>query len=230
MWRTGFQGCTQSKTDKVGLASVLSVRVHTPRKNLAVRVEMDSDNEQRYQTVLHEVDYSVYRTCVARYQGSNGMNQESLNSDDLMDPSGEILTQLHNQQLLIVNSRRRNGLILYKLYHAEFAGPGAAVGGVFDLDCQWVLPVGNLSLLTPESTDERQRAYLIRRQWIRLTKQITDDPAPLQRAQKILTQFQQYFDTKTIAQIPDEAFALLVGVFPHTVRKVRHTDEPIELT
>lgn len=190
---------------------------------------MDSDNEQRYQTALHEVDSSVYRTCVARYQGSNGMKQESLNPEDSNDPSAEILAQLHDQQLLIVNSRRRNGLILYKRYHAEFAGPGAAVGGVFDLDCQRVLPVGNLSLLTPESTDERQRAYLIRRQWIRLTKQITDDPAPLQRAQKILTQFEQYFDTKTIAQISDEAFALLVGVFPHTIHKVRNTDEPLEL-
>lgn len=140
-----------------------------------------------------------------------------------------ILKQLHDQQLLVVNSRRRNGLILYKRFHAEFAGPGSAVGGSFDVDCQRVLPVGNLSLIDPETSDERQRAYLIRRQWVRLTKQITDNPVPLQRAQMILNQFEQYFDAKTIAQLPDEAFALLVGVLPETIRKVRDTADRVDI-
>jgi hypothetical protein len=140
-----------------------------------------------------------------------------------------ILKQLHDQQLLVVNSRRRNGLILYKQFHAEFAGPGSAVGGSFDADCQRVLPVGNLSLIDPETSDERQRAYLIRRQWVRLTKQITDNPVPLQRAQMILNQFEQYFDAKTIAQLPDEAFALLVGVLPETIRKVRDTADRVDI-
>lgn len=126
-----------------------------------------------------------------------------------------------NNELLIVNPRRRGGLIIFKRYHAEFAGPGAAVGGQFDLDCNEVLPVGNLSLITPESADDRQRAYLIRRQWIRLTKQITENPAPLQRARRILEQFEGFFNSETVAQIPDEALALLVGVFPHTIRSWR---------
>ncbi len=126
-----------------------------------------------------------------------------------------------NNELLLVNPRRRGGLILYKRYHTEFAGPGAAVGGQFDLDCQEVLPVGHLSLIPPESADERQRAYLIRRQWIRLTKEITDHPDPLERAQKILEQFEGFFNTDMVSQIPDEALALLVGVFPHTIRMWR---------
>ena len=123
-----------------------------------------------------------------------------------------------NHELLLVNPRRRGGLILYKRYHAEFAGPGAAVGGQFDLDCQEVLLVGNLSLIPPESADERQRAYLIRRQWIRLTKEITENLDPLQRARRILEQFDGFFNSETVTQIPDEALALLVGVFPHTIR------------
>ena len=52
-------------------------------------------------------------------------------------------------------------------------------------------------------------------------KQITEKPLPQQRVQKILEQFEQYFDTETVARIPDEAFALLVGVLPLTVRLVR---------
>ncbi len=121
----------------------------------------------------------------------------------------------------MVNSRRRNGLILYKQFHAEFAGPGAAVGGFFDEDCQQVIPVGNLSLLVPDSHEERQKAYLIRRQWIRLTQQFTDNSVPLQRAQMILNQFENYFDANTIASLPDESFAMLVGVLPQTIRMAR---------
>ncbi len=139
--------------------------------------------------------------------------------------ASDILTELQNGKLMIVNARRRNGLILYKDFHAEFAGPGSAVGGSFDMSCQRVLPVGNFSLLEPESDEDRQKAYLIRRQWIRFTKQVTDEPQPIQRAQKILTQFEAFFDAQTVSQMPDEAFAKLVGVLPQTVHFVRRTGE-----
>lgn len=137
--------------------------------------------------------------------------------------TSKILERLHSGQLWMVNSRRRNGLILCKAFHAEFAGPGAAVGGFFDSDCHSVIPVGNLSLLCPDTHEERQKAYLIRRQWIRLTQQFTDQSMPIQRAQMILNQFENYFDQETIAQIPDEAFAQLVGVLPFSVRLARRT-------
>jgi hypothetical protein len=193
---------------------------------------MDSENKQRCQTALYKEEVLARSKGSANSQGYGGMNQESLNprKDQIQDSqASRILAQLHDKQLLIVNSRRRNGLILYKRYHAEFAGPGAAVGGVFDLDCQQVLPVGNLSLITPESPDERQRAYLIRRQWINLTKKITEKSVPLERAQMILNQFDNYFDPETIAQLQDEAFALLVGVLPHTIRKVRNTADRVDV-
>jgi hypothetical protein len=119
-------------------------------------------------------------------------------------------------ELLIVSPRRHNGLILFKRYHAEFAGPGAAVGGLIDRDCQRVLPIGNLSLISPESSEERQRAYLIRRQWVRLTIEIIDNLTPLQRAQRIL-----HLESEQRAQLPDETLALLVGVLPETIRKAR---------
>lgn len=125
--------------------------------------------------------------------------------------------------LLVVNGRRRNGLILFKRYHAEFAGPGSVVGGVFDRDCQQVLPVGSLSLLCPQSTDERRQAYLIRRQWIQLIGQITKKRVPLERAQMVVNQFEGFFDAETIAQLPDEALALLVGVLPRTIAMARPT-------
>ena len=135
----------------------------------------------------------------------------------------EILEQLQQQKLLIVNPRRRNGLILYKSYSAEFAGPGSIVGGVGDIGCRAVLPVGDLELLVPATADDRQRGYLTRRQWIQLTRKITEQEQPEKRAKMILDQFEHYFDAKAIAKIPDEAFSLLVGVLPQTIKNIRES-------
>lgn len=179
---------------------------------------MDSKILHYHQPALALADAPVGGTCVTSSCGSSDMTNG--NEDH---SASEILQLLHSGQVLMVNSRRRNGLIIYKNFHAEFAGPGAAVGSFYDRDCQGALPVGNLSLLSPQSHEERQKAYLIRRQWIRLMKQITEKPSPQQRVQKILEQFEQYFDSETIARMPDEAFALLVGVLPQTVRTVRRS-------
>ena len=138
------------------------------------------------------------------------------------DPD-RLLERIRSGQLWVVNGKRRNGLILCKEFHAEFAGPGAAVGSVFDLDCVRVIPVGDLSLVRPETHKDRQNAYLIRRQWIKLTQQSTDQSAPLQRAKMILTQFETYFDQGTIARVPDDVFAMMVGVLPYSVRMARRT-------
>ncbi|MCU0515397.1 MAG: hypothetical protein MUC60_00780 [Oscillatoria sp. Prado101] len=139
----------------------------------------------------------------------------------------EILAQIGSGQLLAVAQNRRCGLIIYKRFHAEFAGPGAAVGGFLDVDCQQIVPVGDLALVYPESYPERQKAFSIRRHWIRLTEQLTQNAAPMQRAQTILTQFEHYFDSDTVSQISDEAFARLVGVLPQTVATVRRTADQL---
>ncbi|MEB3336376.1 MAG: hypothetical protein VKJ46_02870 [Leptolyngbyaceae bacterium] len=134
----------------------------------------------------------------------------------------DFLAQLNSGEVLMVNSRRRNGLIIYKHHYADFAGPGAMVGGIIDQGCNQVIPVGDLSLVYPDCHAERQKAYLIRRQWIRLTQKFTDNSVPVDRIQMILNQFENYFDAQIVAQLPDEAFALLVGVLPQTVMKLRH--------
>lgn len=132
-----------------------------------------------------------------------------------------IVAKLRDKKLLVVNPKKKNGLIIYKRYHAEFAGPGAVVGSYFDLNVEAVLPVGNLSLIAPQTSQERISAYLLRRQWVRLIKQITDNPEPTQRAEIIINQFRHWFDSETAAKLPDEAFAKLVGVLPTTIRRVR---------
>ena len=137
----------------------------------------------------------------------------------------EILAKLQAQELLVINPRRKNGLIIYKKYHAEFAGPGAVIGGQFDLDAVDIIPVGKISLIYPQTSEDKRRAYKMRRQWVRLTKQITDNPLPTERAQVILNQFEHWFDAATVEQLPDRAFALMVGVLPQTVMKVRNSEK-----
>lgn len=149
------------------------------------------------------------------------MNEQNIDSKFQID---RLLSRLKAKELLIVNPRRKNGLIVYKKYHAEFAGPGAIVGGQFDLDAVSILDVGKVSLVAPKNSQERKQAYKMRRQWVRLTKQITDNPEPTQRAQVILNQFEHWFDVETVSDLPDEAFALLVGVLPQTIRKVRNIE------
>ena len=157
------------------------------------------------------------------------MSNESSQTPAIPNPFSQItpeisdlLTQLQAQTLWVINPRRKNGLILYKRYHAEFAGPGAVIGSKFDEDVVNIIPVGKLSLVTPKSNPEKINAYLIRRQWVRLTKQITDNPVAVQRAQVILNQFENWFDAETVAHLPDIAFAQLVGVLPETIHQVRH--------
>ncbi|MFM7408060.1 MAG: hypothetical protein ACKO3K_15755 [Cuspidothrix sp.] len=172
---------------------------------------MDSEKRRRYQTAMvsnYYAEYSVVNPIIM----PDGNEQLQ---------SSEILKLINSGKVLMVNSRKRNGLILFKEYHAEFAGPGAAIGGDYDSDCQGVLPIGNISLLTSECHEERQKAYLIRRQWIRLIKQITEFPVAQQRIQKILDQFEVFFPAEIVADIPDTAFAKLVGVLPQTVTIVR---------
>lgn len=139
--------------------------------------------------------------------------------------AAEITEHLQQGRLLTINRCKRNGLIIYKPHHAEFAGPGAAVGGNCDLDCQTVIPVGNLSLIIPDNFDDRQTAYKIRIQWLRLMKKSTEYDDPLQRAEKLMFQFENFFDSQTLEQLPDEAFARLVGVLPQTVKTTRFKDE-----
>lgn len=133
----------------------------------------------------------------------------------------EITNKLISGELLVVNPRRKNGLILIKKYYAELAGPGAIVGGCFDRDLKTVIPVENLSLIKPQTPEEKHKAYLIRRQWVRLVQQFTNNPVAEERAQVILNQFEHWFGHETTVNLPDEAFALLVGVLPSTVKQAR---------
>ncbi|MGD1903446.1 MAG: hypothetical protein ACFB9N_14530 [Geitlerinemataceae cyanobacterium] len=131
------------------------------------------------------------------------------------------IAQLNSGRLLAVDGTRRNGLVICKRYHSEFAGPGAAVGGLLDVNVRRTIPIGDLALLPLEEFDERQKAYSIRRHWTRLVHRLNQSDMPHERARTLIEQFEQYFDASTVECLPDEALASLVGVLPNTMRLAR---------
>lgn len=150
------------------------------------------------------------------------MTDKSLVRRSIIQPT-EILNQLQSGQLLRVSGCRGNAIIICHRYHAELAGPGAAVGGAFDIDCHRVIPLGNISIIYPESRNERQQAYKLRQKWLLFSQHAMKSCVPLQRANSILVLLYKYFDPPIIEQLPDEVIAQLVGVFPKTVRMVRQS-------
>ncbi|MFB2892733.1 hypothetical protein ACE1CI_07305 [Aerosakkonemataceae cyanobacterium BLCC-F50] len=148
------------------------------------------------------------------------MSQQSL-LPQLTVNSKQVLTQLNSGQILKIDSRCRGGIILCKRHHAEFAGYGAAVGGSCDIDCNRVIPIGDVSLIHPESFPERQKAFTIRQRWFRFTQKAMESSVPLQRAYMILVMLEKYFGTEAVSSISDDILSGLIGVLPKTVSMAR---------
>ncbi len=153
------------------------------------------------------------------------MTEQALIHRPITQPT-KILAQLQSGQLLRVSGHRGNAIIICHRHHAEIAGLGAAVGGVFDLDCGRVIPIGRIGLVYPESFSERQKAYIQRQRWILFTHKAMESWVPLQRAKNILILLHKYFDPYIIEQLPDEVIAQLVGVLPKTIGMVRQSFKP----
>jgi hypothetical protein len=148
------------------------------------------------------------------------MNDKSLVCRPIIQPT-ELLSQLQTGQLLRVKGSQGSALIICHPHHSELAGPGAAVGSVFDLKCSRVIPIGKVSIVYPETRIERHKAYVLRQQWILFTQKAMDSWVPLQRGKRLLFLLYQYFDPQLIDELPDEVLARLVGVLPHSISMAR---------
>lgn len=148
------------------------------------------------------------------------MTDQSLIRRPITQPK-EIINQLQNGQLLRLSGCRGNAIIICHRHHAEIAGPGAAVGGMFDIKCSRIIPLGKISIVYPETYSDRQKAYKLRQQWIRFTQNAMESSVPLQRAHNLLLSLYQYFDAPIIDQLPNEVLAPLVGVLPKTIGMMR---------
>ncbi len=130
-------------------------------------------------------------------------------------------TARDSRQLLAVSEQKRSGLILCKAHHAEFAGPGAAVGTLVEEACTQIIAIGAPDIIPVTTYKKRQNAYSRRIQWVRWLQKITEHPEAIQRAEKLFSSFEAFFGAQVLLGLSDEVLALLVGVLPTTIATVR---------
>ncbi len=127
------------------------------------------------------------------------------------------IEMLKDGQLLSLSQSYPAGLILQKPYYAEYIGPGSAIGGMFDLQCVTIHPLGNAELSVLETLDERQDAFQKRMENIEQMQQICEKDLPIERAVAVLEMLSQHFHLDEIQMIPNDILAKLVGVLPSTM-------------
>jgi hypothetical protein len=92
------------------------------------------------------------------------------------------LSLLRSGQLLAITPDSPGGLLLDKGFYVDLVLPGAAVGGLFDLDCKAIHVIGTVRFYAPETRDDRSVIYQQRMAGKNALKQILLEPAPLRRA------------------------------------------------
>lgn len=158
------------------------------------------------------------------------MSSQALTLNPILPPT-QVLSHLHTGQLLRVDAPRGSALIICHRHHAEIAGPGAAVGGLLDIDCRRVIPIGRVALIRPDSHAERKKAFQLRQGWIQSTQKVAQHPVPLKRAKAILKMLERYCGVEATEQLPEDVLAQLVGVLPQTIvmaRKVRQQRDRVK--
>ncbi len=124
---------------------------------------------------------------------------------------------LKSGQILAVCGSEGAGMIIQKPFFAEFVGNGAAIGGLFDLQCVTVYTLGEVNLTVPENKDQRQTAFLKRMADIEAMQELCQLDSSLERGVKILTRLCNQYDTFEVKSIPNDVLAKLVGVLPSTI-------------
>jgi hypothetical protein len=123
--------------------------------------------------------------------------------------------------LLMVGEQKKSGLILCKEFHAEFAGPGAALCSPAEQSYKAVIAIGSPNIMAVTNSVDRSRAYGLRIQWSRWLYRIADQDNPIDRVEKLLAGLEGFFGRSVVMSLPSEVLALLVGVLPHTVEQVK---------
>ena len=128
--------------------------------------------------------------------------------------------------LLMVGEQKKSGLILCKEFHAEFAGPGAALCSPAEQPYKAVIAIGSPDIMAAATMVDRSRAYGLRIQWSRWLYRIADQDNPIDRVEKLLAGLEGFFGRSVVMSLPSEVLALLVGVLPHTVEQVKDNYHP----
>ena len=131
--------------------------------------------------------------------------------------SNQPIELLKSGQLLAVTDSEPSGIILQKPFFAEFIGPGAAIGGLFDLKCVTIYTLGKAEFTAPATQEERQLAFRRRMEDITAMQTLCQSDVPLKRAIDLLDMLCDRMGTDEIRSIPNEVLAKIVGVMSGTI-------------
>jgi hypothetical protein len=131
--------------------------------------------------------------------------------------SNQPIELLKSGQLLAITDSQTSGIILQKPFFAEFIGPGAAIGGLFDLNCVTIYTLGQAEFTAPATLEERQAAFRCRIDNIASMQTLCQPEAPLRRAIDLLDMLCSRFSTDEIRTIPNDVLSKVVGVMPGTI-------------
>jgi hypothetical protein len=131
--------------------------------------------------------------------------------------SNQPIELLKSGQLLAVTNSEASGIILQKPFFAEFIGPGAAIGGLFDLKCVTIYTLGKAEFTAPATREERQVAFRRRMDDVTTMQNLCQSDVPLRRAIDLLDMLCDRMGTDEIRLIPNEVLAKIVGVIPGTI-------------
>lgn len=123
--------------------------------------------------------------------------------------------------LWAISEQHKSGLILCKEFHAEFAGPGAAISSFVEQPYRAVIAIGQPELKTINTLAERRQAYSRRIQWGRWLSKIAEHPQPVERIERLFAGLEGFFGRQVVTSIPAEVVAAMVGVLPETAQEVQ---------
>jgi hypothetical protein len=149
------------------------------------------------------------------------MSSKALISNPIIQPT-QLLSNLASGHLLKVKGAKGSAVILCRRHYAEIIGPGAAIGGILDLDVRQVIPLGEVRFQAPESREDKQKAFVMRQKWCNsVQKMIQTHDSPLERAFLMLEKLRQYSGLQAVDSLSDDVIAQLVAVLPKTVSLAR---------
>lgn len=132
-----------------------------------------------------------------------------------------IINYLQNGQRLKLHAPEGGLLVICHQYHAEIVGAGAAIGGLIDLRCRQLIPIGHLYFQLMESGKERQEACAVRKNWTRCMQKVLLEVEPSKRPSIILRIIEKHCGCSAAAKVPDQVLAQLAGVLPDRAMKAR---------
>lgn len=134
------------------------------------------------------------------------------------DSNATLLHRLQSGQIYSIPENCQSGLIILKSFYADFAGPGAAIGGEFDRCCTAVYAIESTHLENQTSLAAREHSLQTRIAYAEKLAAITRIAAPLHRGSLIVQHLSQWLSAERAMTIPYELIGKLVGISPITVK------------